>query len=156
MQAHSPLRLSTLVACALVLAFAAQARCESKHFQASQRNFEDLAAQAAILSAEVDSSWEKNACNYFAATAVTYAVRSHALAQLAGVSAQVRQPEDQAFVRRKMAETQAYVSRYVGDDLKVLEDIAAGSKNARIKELGLRLINVLRVFERNAQALAAS
>jgi hypothetical protein len=65
----------------------------------------------------------------------------------------MRQPEDQAFVRRKMAETQAYVSRYVGDDLKVLEDIAAGNKNSRIKDLGLRLINVLRVFERNASAL---
>lgn len=156
MKAHSHLRISTLLACALVLAFAAQARSESKHFQASQRNFEDLAAQAARLSAEVDSTWEKNACNYYAATAVTYAVRSHALAQLAGVAAQMRQPEDQALLRRKVADTLAYVSRYVNDDLKVLEDLASGSKNARIKDLGLRLINVLRVFERNAQALAGS
>ncbi|MFP5222349.1 MAG: hypothetical protein ACLGSA_08675 [Acidobacteriota bacterium] len=153
MHAHSHLRLTTLVACALVLAFAGQGRCESKHFQSSQRNFEELAAQAAILSAEMDSSWEKNACNYYAATAVTYAVRSHALAQLADVAAHLRQPEDQALLRRKMAETQVYVSRYTGDDLKVLEDIAAGNKNARIKDLGLRLINVLRVFERNASAL---
>lgn len=150
---HVPLRLSAMVACALLLGVASQAHCDSKHFQASQRNFEDLAAQAAVLSADMDSTWEKNACNYYAATAMTYAVRCHALAQLADVATQVRQPDDQALLRRKLAETQKYVSRYVDDDLKVLEDLAASSKNSRIKELGLKLVNVLRVFERNAAAV---
>lgn len=153
MQAHVHPRLCALVLCAMLTGLAAQAQAESRYFQASQRSFEELAAQAAILSADMDAPWDKNACNYYAATAMTYAVRCHALAQLTDVASHMRQPEDLALLRRKIGQTLDYVTRYTGDDLKVLEDLASSSRNARIRELGLKLVNVLRVFERNAQAV---
>ena len=151
---HAPRFAALLAGGFLFLVLASQVHAETKHFQASQRHFEDLAAKAASLATDVDAPGEKNACNFFTATAMTYAVRAHALAQLADVAAQVRLPEDQALLRQKLAETQAYASRYIDGDLKALEGLAASSNNSRIKELGLRLVNELRVFEHNASTIA--
>jgi hypothetical protein len=138
----------------LLLGLAGQARADSKHFQASQRHFEELATKAASLSADMDTPGEKNVCNYFTATAMTYAVRAHALAQLSDVADKVHLPEDKALLRQKLAETETYSMQYIESDLRFLEDLSAPSRNSRIRELGMRLVNELRVFQHNAESLA--
>lgn len=147
---QAPKIAAVLTGCLLLLTITHPARAESKYFQASQRHFEDLASKAATLAADVDAPGEKNACNYFTSTAMAYALRAHALAQLTDVASQLRQPEDKALLKQKLAETQAYSTRYIPGDLKVLEALAATTKNSQIKDLGMRLINELRVFEHNA------
>ncbi|WP_243360473.1 hypothetical protein [Fundidesulfovibrio terrae] len=149
---HTPRLAALLAACLLVTLAAAQARAEAKHFWASQRHFEELATKAATLAADMDAPGEKNACNYFTATAMTYAVRAHAMAQLSDVAAQVSLPGDKALLRQKLAETRSYADSFIEGDLKVIESLASTSKNSRIREIGLRLANELRVFERNLAA----
>jgi hypothetical protein len=136
---------------ALVLA-APQAFADAKHFSASQRHFEELATKAATLASDLDSPGEKNACNYFTGTAMIYAVRAHAMAQLSDVAAQLSLPGDKVLLRQKLAETRAYADRFIEGDLKVIESLASTSKNSLIREIGMRLANELRVFERNAAA----
>ena len=138
----------------VLLGLAGRARSESKHFQASQRHFEELATRAASLSADVDTPGEKNLCNYFTATAMAYSVRAHALAQLADAADKVRLPEDKALLRQKLLESQSFTTQYIEGDIRFVEDISAPSRNSRIRELGLRLLNELRVFEHNAASLA--
>lgn len=146
-------RISALLTGCLLLAGMLQpVWAQSKHFQTSQRHFEDLAALAATLATDLDAPGEKNACNYFTATAMTYAIRAHALAQLSDVASQVKLPEEKTLLRQKLAETQTYASRYIQGDLKVLEGLASSSKNSRIRDIGMRLINELRVFDNNASS----
>lgn len=140
------------LAAALALAaigLAAAAQAEPKHYQASQRHFEELADKASRMAREADSTSDINACNYFTAVAMTYAVRAHALAQLSDLAAQTRHPEDKALARQRLAETQAYTSLYLETDLKMLENLSASTRNSGIRETGLRLLNELRVFARN-------
>jgi len=139
-----------LTGCLLLTGMSQPVWAESKHFQTSQRHFEALAAKAATLATDLDAPGEKNACNYFTATAMTYAIRAHALAQLSDVASQVKLPEEKNLLRQKLAETQAYASRYIQGDLKVLEGLASSSKNSRIRDIGMKLINELRVFDNNA------
>jgi len=146
----------TLLAAALafaVLGLATQAHAEPKHFQASQRHFEELADKSSRMAREADSTSDINACNYFTAVAMIYAVRSHALAQLADVAVLMRQPEDRALLRQKLAETQAYTSPYIETDLKMLENLSATTRNSGIKATGMRLLNELRVFARNVSSV---
>ena len=149
---HRPQISALLTGCLLLAGMLQPAWADSKHFQISQRHFEDLAAKAATLATDLDAPGEKNACNYFTATAMTYAIRAHALAQLSDVASQVRLPEEKSLLRQKLAETQAYASRYIQGDLKVLEGLASSSKNSRIKDIGMKLINELRVFDNNASS----
>ncbi|WP_243438412.1 hypothetical protein [Fundidesulfovibrio soli] len=140
------------LAAALTLAaigLAAEAHAEPKHYQVSQRHFEELADRSSRLAREADGTSDINACNYFTAVAMTYAVRAHVLAQLADLAAQLRQPEDRALARQKLAESQAYTSPYLETDLKMLENLSASTRNSGIRETGMRLLNELRVFARN-------
>lgn len=149
---HSPRITALLTGCLLLTGMLHQAWAESKYFQASQRHFEVLAAKAATLATDLDAPGEKNACNYFTATAMIYAIRAHALAQLSDVASQLKLPEEKALLRQKLVETQAYASRYIQGDLKVLEGLASSSKNSRIRDIGMKLINELRVFDNNASS----
>jgi len=145
-------RITSLVAAgAMFLALACPAMAESKHFQASQRHFEDIASMAATLSGQVDTIGEKNLCNYFTATAMAYAIRAHAMAQLADVRDNLKSPEARTLLNRKVAETGEYVTRHVESDITSAEGLSASSGNSRIRKLGLRLVNELRVFEHNAE-----
>jgi len=139
----------------LCLGLAGPAHAQTRHFQTSQSHFENIAAQAAALSGQVDIPSQKNICNYYAATAVTYAVRAHALAQLADIAAKAQNSGDKSLVLAKMAETGAYVTRPVENDLKLLENLSAASPNSRVRELGLHLANEVRVFAHNAQSVSA-
>ncbi|GFK93274.1 hypothetical protein NNJEOMEG_01105 [Fundidesulfovibrio magnetotacticus] len=144
-------RVLIVAAC---LALPSLAMAQAKHFAASQRHFEDLANKAADLSASMDNPGEKNLCNYYTATAMLYALRAHALAQLAAVEERLRQPEDLALVRAKIVETKNVAARHLTNDLKALESLAASSENSRIHDLGMRLVNEVRVFSHNADTAA--
>lgn len=147
--------VAALAACLILgLGLAETARCQSRHFQASQRHFEEMATQASSLSAQVDSVAEKNLCNLFTATALAYSIRAHVMAQLTDVADTLRQPEAQALLARKLAESRAFVTRHLELDLKAVEGLAASSGNAKVRKLGLRLVNELRVFENNTTSLA--
>ena len=131
---------------------AGSARAEGRHFQASQSHFESMAAQAAALSGQLDALDQKSICAYYAATAATYAVRAHALAQLATVADKVRTSEDKGIVLTEMAKTRAYVTSPIESDLKVMENLSGASHSARLKDLGVHLMNELRVFAHNAHS----
>lgn len=135
----------------LALSWPCQALAQSKHFNVSQRHLEELANKAADLSGTVDSPGEKNACNYYTATAMLYAVRAHALAQLASLEENLRQPEDQLMARARLVESRNFSMRHLSNDLRVIEGLSASTGNTRIKDLGLRLVNELRVFGHNAE-----
>ena len=128
--------------------------CQSKQFQAAQRQFEEIADRSVALASDVNSAVEKNECNFFVATAMIYAVRSHCLSQLSDLALQFTSPEDTQAIKLKLLESQAYLNRYTAQDIAQIENLATGSNNTRIRELGLRLANVLRVFDANSQALA--
>lgn len=138
-----------VAACLLMLVHAAPALAESKHFQASQRHFEDIASMAATLSGQVDTIGEKNLCNYFTATAMAYAIRAHAMAQLADVRDTLRQPEAKNLLDRKISETGQFVTMHAAPDISSAEGLASSSGNTRIRKLGMRLVNELRVFTHN-------
>lgn len=141
---------------AAVCALAADAAlAQGRHFHAAQRNFEDVAAKAAALASDVESPGEKNVCNYFTATSLLYAVRSHALAQLADVASRTTLPEERAYAAAKLAETRGYAVQHTGVDIKAVENLAVSSKNSRVRELGMRLANELRVFENNSANVRA-
>ena len=145
--------LACFSAAVLVLPWACPAMAQSKHFTVSQRHFEELANKAADLSATMDSPGEKNACNFYTATAMIYATRAHALAQLTAMEERMRLPEDHAFARDRIAETGEFSLHYLVNDLKALEGLASSTGNGRIKDLGLRLVNELRVFGHNAESV---
>lgn len=152
---HAPTAPHALTAACLALLLAASpALGQSRHFQTSQEHFEQTAAQAARLVSGLDSNSDTNNCHFFVAVAMLYAVRSHTLAQLADLTAGMSLPEDQALARRKFQESLAYLNSNAAQDAKVLEGVAAGSANARVRETGLRLVNQLRVFDANCQTLA--
>lgn len=127
-------------------------KAESKHYQASQRHFEELADKASRLAREADNTADINACNYFTAVAMVYAVRSHALAQLYDAAGQMRLNEDRVLLQSKLAETRAYTSPYIDTDLKMLENLSAATRSSKINDVGMRLINELRVYARNVSA----
>jgi len=147
-----PKAVAALFFTLLCLGLAGRASAQARHFQTSQSHFENIAAQSAALAAQVDTATQKNMCNYYGITAITYAVRAHALAQLADVANKVQNSEDKNLVLAKMAETKAYVTTPVENDLKLLENLSATSSNSRLRDLGLRLANEIRVFANNAQS----
>jgi len=137
-------------AAALCLGLTGAAHADARHFQISQSHFESMAAEAAALLGQLDTLDQKSICNYYAAIAATYAVRAHALAQLATVADKVRTAEDKSIVRAAMAETQTYVTKPIESDLKVLDALSSVSNNSRLKDLSLHITNELRVFAHNA------
>jgi hypothetical protein len=145
---------AALLAAACALA-ADAALAQGKHFHAAQRNFEDVASKATTLASDLDSPAEKNVCNFFTATSLLYAVRSHALAQLADVASRTTLPEERAYAASKLAETRAYAVQHTAMDIRAVENLAVSTKNARVRALGMRLASELRVFENNAANVRA-
>ena len=145
---------AALALLAVLLGQAGPAHSDARFFQASQRHFEETAAKAATLVADLSYQGDVNACNYFTATAMLYAVRCHALVQLTDLSARLRSQEDRVLVRQKILESQAYLARHTLQDIASLEALSAATKSAKVRDLGLRLVNELRVFDTNSKALA--
>lgn len=128
-----------------------QARAESRHFHVSQMHFEELATKAAVLSQSVENLGERNILNFYVASAVLYATRAHALAQLADILEALPGEQDKNMVRGKILETQQYFTMNMVSDIHELESLSNMAKNPQVKNLGVRIVNDLRVFEHNAE-----
>lgn len=147
---HRAAILSACALLALTLGAPGWGLCEAKPFLAAQRHFEALAAKAVVLGGEMNSFEERTACTYFASTAMLYAVRAHALAQLIEIQTALAQPGEATMVHARIVETRTYANAFSTEDLKVLESLSASSRNSAIRDIGLRLTNEVRVFSRNA------
>lgn len=137
----------------LALGFAGTVRCESRHFQASQRHFDEMASTASLLSEQMELAADRNFCSFLAATALAYAIRAHVMAQLASIAEAVRDPGDRQTVAGKLDESRKFTTMYVEHDLKIIEGLAATSENSKVRRLGMRMLNELRVFENNASTI---
>ena len=142
-----------LLALAALAAAPGQARSEARHFQASQTHFEELATKAALISQSVESLAEHNILNFYVASAMLYATRAHALSQMTDILEALPAERDKALVRQKLQQTRQYVSMNLTGDIHALEGLANQAGSPQVKNLGVRLINELRVFQRNAESI---
>jgi len=148
-----PLPFAFLLAVAVLGLLPGQAQADARHFQTSQLHFEELATKAAVLSQSVENLGERNILNFYVASAVLYANRAHALAQMADILEALSAERDKAMVLKKIQQTQHYVTMNLPNDLRELESLSEMATTPQVKNLGVRLINDLRVFQRNAEII---
>lgn len=142
-----------LLAVALLASSPDRASAEARHFQTSQLHFEDLANKAAVLSQSVEGLAERNTLNFYVALSVLYATRAHVLAQMNDILEALPSEREKAMVRQKLLQTRQYVSMNLASDIHELDGLATLAASPQVKKLGMRLINDLRVFQRNTETI---
>ncbi len=148
-----PIPCVILLTLAVLAAWPDLAKAEARHFQVSQVHFEELGTKAAVLSRSVASMGERNILNFYVASAVLYANRAHTLSQLASIVEALPPGAEAEMVRQKMLQTRQYVTLNLTNDIHELDSLANIAETPQVKNLGQRLTNELRVFQRNAETI---
>jgi hypothetical protein len=146
------LPLAVLGSVLVLLGLAHQGFCQAKFYQASYQHFQEFAIKANELNASLENPGEKNILNYFTASSLLYAARAHCLAQLADLRSHQVCEEDKTYALGKLSQSQSLAVSNIPEDLRVLEGMQGLLKTKGVKNLGVQLINELRVLQHNAEA----
>ena len=143
-----------MTACAVAVAWIffampGEAHCSAKHFKATQEHFTAFSSEAAGLFFKTDKQSERNILSHLTATSAIYADKALMIAYLVDIHENMDSQADKAYVELKIAELKNFLVSSMPPGIKSLSDLVDNLDNAAIRAVGDRILNEMRVFERN-------
>lgn len=142
--------LSALTLALLLFAVSGEAHCSARHFKATQQHFTAFSSEAADLFFRTDNQRDRNILSHLTATSAIYADKALMVAYLADIFQKMESKPDKAYVREKINELKALLLLSLPPEIKSLSELVEGVEDPEVRAVGDRIVNEMRVFERNA------
>jgi len=141
--------VSALTLVCVFFAFSGEGRCSARHFKATQQHFTAFSSEAADLFFKTDSQRERNILSHLTATSAIYADKALMVAYLTDILQNMDSKPDAAYVQGKIDEIKALLLLSLPSEIKSLSELVESLDGPSIRAVGDRIVNEMRVFERN-------
>jgi hypothetical protein len=142
--------VSALALALVCFAMSGEAHCSTRHFKATQQHFTAFSSEAAALFFKTDNQRERNILSHLTATSAIYADKALMVAYLVDILQNMESKPDKAYVERKLKEFKSFLLLSMPPEIKSLSEMVDSLEESAIRAVGDRIVNEMRVFERNA------
>ncbi len=136
-------------AAACVLAMAGQALCSARHFKATHEHFSLFSNQAAELYFKTEEQNERNILSHLTATSAIYADKALMVSYLVDILENMQDKTDKTYVLGKITELKNFLASVMPEEIEFLSELVDSQGSSDVRLIGGRIINEMRVFERN-------
>jgi len=155
-QITTVMALAALAGLCLAAPVNALADTPEKYFQNSRERLTALSASAGNLFNDTQNPAEKIAANYLTMVGGLRAASADLITQLLEINANLRDPEDLAYVQAKIATLRQDLPSVIKTDIKYLTEIAGVNKNPDLAKLADEIAKELKVLLNNLENLSFS
>ncbi len=138
-----------ILAMICVLVSAGQAICSARHFKATHEHFSLFSNQAAELYFKTEDQTERNILSHLTATSAIYADKALMVSYLVDILENIQDKADKAYVSKKIDELKSFLAAVMPEEIEFLSELVDSQSDGDVRSVGDRIINEMRVFERN-------
>lgn len=138
-----------ILATICVLVSAGQAICSARHFKATHEHFSLFSNQAAELYFKTEDQTERNILSHLTATSAIYADKALMVSYLVDILENIQDKADKAYVSKKIDELKSFLAAVMPEEIEFLSELVDSQSDGDVRSVGDRIINEMRVFERN-------